>query len=79
MTLSQLDTHEGAAQSALTMVSTQSAMRSRLGRRAYVVAHGDAVVDGDRVEFLAAPPAANGSGDEVSPDVLQVHVVRRTG
>ena len=47
---------------------------ARQGVEHAVVAHGDAIVDGDRVEFLGdAAGCFNGSGDEVA-HVLQVHV-----
>ncbi len=53
--LSQLEMQTiASAQWALTMYSTESAMSSRDGQRVQhaVVAHGDAVVDGDGVELL---------------------------
>ena len=65
-----------SAQWALTMYSTLSAMSSREGSDVEhaVVAHGDAVVDGDGVEFLGdAAGRLDLAGDELA-EVLQVDV-----
>jgi hypothetical protein len=74
--LSQLLMHTSAsAQWALTMYSTESAMisRSRQAVEHAVVAHGDAVVDGDGVELLGDAAGLAISGDQLS-QVLEVDV-----
>ena len=81
--LSQLEMQTSAsAQWALTMYSTLSAMISREGRRIEhaVVAHGDAVVDGDGVEFLGDAAGRLDLARHQLAEVLQMDVARaRTG
>ena len=81
--LSQLEMQTRAsAQCALTMYSTESAMRSRLGQAVEhaAVAHGDAVVDGDGVELRGHAAGGGDRAGDQRAHVLQVHVARaRTG
>ncbi len=75
--LSQLEMHTiASAQWALTMYSTLSAISSRAGQRIEhaVVAHGDAVVDGDGVEFLGDAARRLDLARDQLAEVLQVDV-----
>ena len=73
--LSQLEMQTiASAQWALTMYSTLSAMISRAGQpiEHAVMAHGDAIIDGDRVEFLGnAARRLDFAGDELA-EILQM-------
>jgi hypothetical protein len=77
--LSQLEMHTSAsAQCALTMYSTESAIRSRRWQRVQhaAMAHGDAVVDRDGVEFLGHAARRLDLARHQLAHVLQVHVAR---
>jgi hypothetical protein len=77
--LSQLEMQTMAsAQCALTMYSTLSAISSRDGQRIEhaVMAHGDAVVDGDGVEFLGDAAGLLDLARDQLAEVLQMHVAR---
>ncbi len=75
--LSQFEMHTSAsAMWALHMYSTLSAMISREGRHVEhaVVAYGDAVVHGDRIEFLADPAGPLDLLDHHLSKMLHVNV-----